>query len=1544
MLKKCANIALVFTLFCMLALPAAVVSAHESASIHDALTDNSKIYEASENWSLDNTNPQFFGGDESRLVRTSTTTEYAIYELTGIQSFSLQAYYFSGSTAVVKFYGSSDAEAWTELPSNYSDPAGTGDGWYGTVYTPAGALPGSINYLKIEVSGDVDTWLMQLGSVTVSNISTAPQTIIDELDDVSKLFSHTVNWSVDDTNPAFFGGDASRIVRTAVSDESVVYHLHGIQHFSARLHSFAGSTGNLKFYGSSDAAAWTEIPSVHDTPVSTGDGAWSGATYTPAGPLPANIDYLKVELSGDAANWLMQLGSVAIANTVPGSEGGTGGEGDYFVDAAVGSDSNDGKSQSTAWKTFANVNNTTFAAGDRILLKKGGVWNERLYPKGSGSSEAPIVIDSYGSGSKPIINGGGMAGGAVYLRNSSNVIIQNLEVTNYAAERGTTYREGILVENANAGTLSNIKILNNYVHDVSSSFRYPTTSGAEGGPHAFGGISVYVGGTTATDKFDDVLIQGNLVERIGRTGIVVWDQRWNGQDFASTNVIIRQNHVTQADSDGILTFGVDGGLIEHNVAEGGGNYSEVGEFNGSAAIWPTRGKNNVVQYNESFNTNKPEGDGQGFNLDIDTKDSIVQYNYSHNNKGGFILFVDARLTPGVLTGSSDNIVRYNISQNDLTHTFNFAGGVTPGTQIYNNSIYIGTGQNTRVIDHEWDEAGDLNSPYSFTNNLVYNLGTGDYYLPGVNGQFDHNLFYGNHPLNEPADANKITANPMLVHQGGGGTGWDTVDGYRLREGSPALGAGKLIAGNGGMDYWGNPVSQTEAPNIGAYSGAGLDPATLPEPPEDDLRLYYQGLKVMPSITDDGKGSKSLRLQFTNSSTVDSLSIGKISWEVGADAGSNAISGTDTKVPAVSPGLQSTYVIPLPGLSEGVLYPLDLTVDIAGYESIHITREIDFNRILHQTDKREPVTIDLAQGENMINGFKGDDDLSGKVKLRWDETNFYLTADMKDDVFNHAASGANIWQNDGIQFSVAPGVPGESQSWYEYGISQTPDGPQIYRWLTMQGKPTGAVTNGKLNVTRNEEQKTTTYELALPWSELYPMKMAAGDSLSFSMLVNDNDGAGRKGYIEWGSGIGGAKDPLLFRTFQLLAPGTDQPPTPGGGTDTGSGTGSGSSSNTVDKGIITAKPATTEQGIAKVNVTEAELAKALEGAQDGRLTVNVIASGEALKGTSVHIPLASIKEWGTKAKSVVVKVNGASIAVPVEDLLSHLSSSSKEVEIVIAEVENTALPQSLQAKWKSNSVYDFKVKIDGIAIQAFNGKPALTATVKYELKQGEEAHQVVAYFIGEDGRMEAVKQVNYDTASGTLTFEPKHLSFYGAAYADVHFTDTSAASKVMIEALAAREIVKGVGDGRFEPNRSITRAEFVQLLVNALGLTADDAKSTGFADIKADAWYYPAVSTAQALGIVNGKGNGMFGASDVITREEMAVITFRAWGTALGEPSTPSEAEPFKDQNTISGFALESIAALRQEGIINGYADGSYKPKGLTTRAEASVIIYRLLGL
>lgn len=503
----------------------------------------------------------------------------------------------------------------------------------------------------------------------------------------------------------------------------------------------------------------------------------------------------------------------------------------YYVDSQNGSDTNAGTSEGAAWKTFTNVNAITFAAGDKILLKSGGVWTGQLHPLGNGGTDNPITLGSYGTGSKPLISAGGITGAAVYLKNQQNWVIENLEITNTAASRSDVYRWGIQVENNGGGTLSNIIIRNNYVHHVTGSFKWVT---GYIDPHLNGGIAVNVTGSAGTDKFDYVVIEGNTVSNSGRTGIVVWDNVWNGSNFASTRVKVRQNTVEYIDSDGILTFGCNGALLEYNVANTCGNYAESGQFNGSCAIWSTRGSDCISQYNEAYNTKAllDNVDGQGFDIDMDATNCIVQYNYSHDNEGGFILLIDARTQPGVYVGTSGAVVRYNISQNDKTRIINFAGGIAPNSAVYNNTFYIGSGLATNIIEHSWDM--DMTQPYSFRNNIVYNLGSGGYQIPGPNGTFDYNLFYGNHPATEPADAHKLTSNPLLANPGSGGTGRATVSGYLLGSGSPAAGSGKVIANNGGLDYFGNTITAGYYPSRGAHQVAGGPAGTTPETVTDPL--------------------------------------------------------------------------------------------------------------------------------------------------------------------------------------------------------------------------------------------------------------------------------------------------------------------------------------------------------------------------------------------------------------------------------------------------------------------------------------------------------------------------------------------------------------------------------------------------------------------------------------------------------------------------------------------------------------------------------------
>lgn len=566
----------------------------------------------------------------------------------------------------------------------------------------------------------------------------------------------------------------------------------------------------------------------------------------------------------------MAAAMVASCFTITVSAEATEASTSYYIDSAAGNDESNGTSEDAAWKSLEKVNSEVFKPGDKILFKKGGVWSGKLTPQGSGEEESPITIDSYGEGEMPILNGDGVLGGTIELYNQEYWTIQNLEITNNALTREGNARSAILVRNQKGGLLNGIHILDNYIHDVKSSFwHYVEYDGYYHDAHEFGGISVTASGCTGTelnsdadwvpvnditDTYNDVLIEGNTLERVGRTGIIPWvqlgytgnDRDWTedveAPENAMTNVVIRNNYLSDIDGDGIFTHGVDGALVEYNTANRCGRMpanagalppNEINpdnDFTPCVAIWLQACWDTVFQYNESLNTMGGGGDRQGFDFDYYAYDSVLQYNYSHDNNGGFALLMGKIYR---------NAIRYNIVQESESRNGNLfqdlSGGDRGEMLVYNNVFY--TAPDSTV--------GFANSLPNTTmkNNIIYWNTTGGYpvdheddnpWARSFKGTWDNNLYYGNHPDTEPDDPNKMTEDPMLAGPGTGKEGFDSLDGYKLMEGSPAIGAGTLIENNGGKDFWGNEVSATEAPNLGAYSGTPLKeiPQSLLEEEEE----------------------------------------------------------------------------------------------------------------------------------------------------------------------------------------------------------------------------------------------------------------------------------------------------------------------------------------------------------------------------------------------------------------------------------------------------------------------------------------------------------------------------------------------------------------------------------------------------------------------------------------------------------------------------------------------------------------------------------------
>ncbi|WP_158630170.1 S-layer homology domain-containing protein [Cohnella sp. AR92] len=165
-------------------------------------------------------------------------------------------------------------------------------------------------------------------------------------------------------------------------------------------------------------------------------------------------------------------------------------------------------------------------------------------------------------------------------------------------------------------------------------------------------------------------------------------------------------------------------------------------------------------------------------------------------------------------------------------------------------------------------------------------------------------------------------------------------------------------------------------------------------------------------------------------------------------------------------------------------------------------------------------------------------------------------------------------------------------------------------------------------------------------------------------------------------------------------------------------------------------------------------------------------------------------------------------------------------------------------------------------------------------------------------------------------------------------------------MGSRMVAEGTGNGKFSPNRDITRAEFVAIIVRGLGLKPSK-EAAPFSDIKESDWYKSAISTAYAYGLIDGIGDGSFRPQDKITREQAMVIIAKAMkitglNAKLSEQSAESLFSPFADASASSDWAKSSIANSIQAGIIMGRSGTQLAPKAYITRAEVAAVIQRLL--
>ena len=433
----------------------------------------------------------------------------------------------------------------------------------------------------------------------------------------------------------------------------------------------------------------------------------------------------------------------------------------YYVDAENGNDDAAGTSAEKAWRSLAKASTAVLKPGDMLLLHRSQTHVGELDIKGIGTQEKPILVTGYGSGANPVVKGFDNSDWAVRVKNSSYLTVRGLEVINTGKDVKAG-RTGLKVECLDYGVSAHITIDSIFVHDVNGSLVKEQGGGS--------GILIHNGGRTVASRFDGLTISNCHLLRCQRNGII-WTAYYDRRNWLpNLNVVVRGNLLEQVPGDGIVPLGCDGALVEYNVMRDCPDTLPASEA--AAGIWPWSCDNTVIQFNE-VSGHKAPWDAQGYDCDYNCRNTIIQYNYSHDNYGGMVLICDSGNERNYSIGNDGSIVRYNISIGDgirpvptrtgkmFSPSIHVAGRVT-NTNVSRNIIHVNVKptadcDRTMICSDSWDGYADNTS---FTENIFYSPEPSRFDMTkSTRNTFQHNWYLGKFE-SQPVDAASQTSSSV----------------------------------------------------------------------------------------------------------------------------------------------------------------------------------------------------------------------------------------------------------------------------------------------------------------------------------------------------------------------------------------------------------------------------------------------------------------------------------------------------------------------------------------------------------------------------------------------------------------------------------------------------------------------------------------------------------------------------------------------------------------------------------------------------------------
>lgn len=325
-------------------------------------------------------------------------------------------------------------------------------------------------------------------------------------------------------------------------------------------------------------------------------------------------------------------------------------------------------------------------------------------------------------------------------------------------------------------------------------------------------------------------------------------------------------------------------------------------------------------------------------------------------------------------------------------------------------------------------------------------------------------------------------------------------------------------------------------------------------------------------------------------------------------------------------------------------------------------------------------------------------------------------------------------------------------------------------------------------------------------------------------------------------------------------------------------------------------------------------------------------------------LASSLSGTQRQGEVTFSTEIGNITIPNNMLTGVVDTDGKDASITLGKGDISLLPEDIKKALGDRPLIKIMLTLDEELVEWNNPSVPVTLSIPYTPTPTElvDPEHIVIWYIDGNGNAVSVPNGRYDPETGLVSFATTHFSQYAVVWVSKTFSDLDDIlwAKKPIEVMASKGIINGIGADHFLPSTNITRADYLVLLIKTLGLSADF--DDNFDDVKFGNYYYEAIGIAKKLGIATGNENNQFNPAEIISRQDMMVLTARALEMSKGlKPTTDfKRLNIFTDKEDIDEYAVNSIALLVEEGLITGSGD-KINSCSNTTRAEAAVFLYRL---